>query len=251
MTHIRCIQGSPEWLQERCGRITASRIVDVMAVLKRGGESAARENYRMELLAERLIGRSASHFVTPEMQWGIDNELLARGAYEIYMEADEFTRAPEHRKPVSVDACGFFVHPAMEYAGASPDALVRSGDGDGLLEIKCPQTKTHLRWMLAGVVPPEHEPQMLFEMACAERKWCDFVSFDPRLAASLQLFTKRLKWDADRIADIELAVAAMDGEVDAILGKLCPPSNPKVTDAVLAGALLTDKDFEGLLPNHN
>jgi putative phage-type endonuclease len=231
MSHIPCIQGSPEWLQERCGRITASRIVDVLAVLKRGGESAARENYRMELIAEKLTGRSASHFVTTEMQWGVDNELLARGAYEV-------------ETGNSVDMCGFFVHPEMEFAGASPDGLV---DGGGLLEIKCPQTKTHLRWMLAGVVPPEHEPQMLFEMACTGRKWCDFASFDPRLPANLQLFIRRLEWDDSRIKDIEDAVVFMDAEVNAILNLLCPPSASTPVDSVLAGALLTDKDFEGLI----
>lgn len=250
MTHIPCVQGSPEWLHERCGRITASRIVDVLAVLKRGGESAARESYRMELLAERLTGRSAEHFVTREMEWGVQNELLARGAYEIWLEQDEGTRAPQYRKIVSVDTCGFFIHPAMEFAGASPDALVSSGDGDGLLEIKCPQTKTHLRWMLAGVVPPEHEPQMLFEMACSGRQWCDFASFDPRLPARLQLFTVRLPRDDDRIAEIELAVAAMNAEIDAILNRLLPPELPAAPaqeDVLLASTLITDEDFHRLM----
>jgi hypothetical protein len=247
MIYIPCVQGSPEWLQERCGRVTASRIVDVLAVLKRGGESTARESYRMELLAERLTGRSADHFVTREMERGVENELLARGAYEVFMDADEATRAPLHRKPVSVDACGFFIHPTMEFAGASPDALVRCGDGYGLLEIKCPQTKTHLRWMLAGVIPPEHEPQMMFEMACTGRAWCDFASFDPRLPSTLQLFVVRLKRDEERIAEIDREVAAMDAEIESILKRLCPPVPSTQPEAILAGTLLTDSDFAGLL----
>lgn len=232
MSYIPCVQGSPEWLQERCGRITASRIVDVLAVLKKGGESAARAAYRMELVAERLTGRSAQHFVSNEMLGGIENEVLARGAYEV--ETDN-----------SVDLVGFYTHPEMDFAGASPDGVI---GGEGCIEIKCPKTSTHIGWMLAGVIPPEHVPQMAFEMACTGRKWCDFVSFDPRLPVHLQLFIRRMERDDESITDIEAAVCQMDAEVDAILNRLTKPVLVTPPDPILTNTFLTDEDFAGLIP---
>jgi hypothetical protein len=214
MSHISCLQGSAEWLAARCGRITASRMPDVLATLKSGSEAAAREAYRMELVTEILTGQSAEHFTSKDMQWGTENEAFARAAYEIWLQEDGLNS-------VSVEPCGFFVHPVMEYAGASPDALVSSQEeGEGLLEIKCPKTSTHLRWMLAGVVPPEHRPQMQFAMACTGRSWCDFVSFDPRLPADLQLFVRRLWRDAKVITFLEEAVQRMYADVQATIEQL-------------------------------
>lgn len=236
MNYVPVVQGSAEWLQERSGRITASRIADVLATLKRGGESAAREAYRMELAVERLTGRATEHFVSRDMEWGTENEPLARGAYE--------TETGE-----SVDVTGFYLHPRMEFSGASPDGLVGA---DGLVEIKCPKTTTHLRWMLNGIVPLEHEPQILWQLACTGRQWCDFVSFDPRLPAHLQLFIRRMQRDNDRILEIELAVEHFHAEVEELLGRL--PHRAIVDSpapAVDPDLELTDEDFYRAFPSYN
>ena len=170
-------QGSSAWLAARQGRITASRIKDAMNYLKKGGESQKRADYRMDLIAERLTGLTTETFVTGAMQWGIDNEPFARAEYELLTDR-------------IVDAVGFIVHPRLDCSGASPDGLV--GD-DGGVEIKCPNTTTHLEWMLAGVVPEEHTAQMMWCMACSGRNWWDFVSFDPRIKEpGLQVFISRL-----------------------------------------------------------
>jgi putative phage-type endonuclease len=197
-------QQTAEWLEMRKGRVTASRVADVMAVLKKGGESAARRNYRNELITEMLTGRSAETFVSEAMMFGIEQEPYARAAYE--MKAD-----------VMVDPGGFAVHDEIDRFGASPDGLIGS---DGVLEIKCPTTAVHIGYLLAGVVPEDYQPQMLAEMACTGRKWCDFVSFDPRLPKHLQLFVRRFDRDEARIAEMEQMIALFLGDVDEILYRL-------------------------------
>lgn len=206
MRTIDCIQGSAEWLAARCGKITASRMADVLSVLKKGGEGADRRNYRIELIAERLSGRYEDHYVSPEMAWGSEFEEMARAAYEI-------------QTGTMADTAGFVLHPCFDFAGASPDALI--GD-DGGLEIKCPKTTTHIRWMMAGTVPEEHQPQMLWNMACCERAWWDFVSFDPRLPEGLKTFIVRLPRDEARIAEMECEVERFNEEVEAAIAALRP-----------------------------
>lgn len=200
MRVIQCEQGSAEWLQLRCGKITASRICDVMAMLKRGGEGAERRNYRVDLVAERLSGRTEDHYVSPEMAWGTEYETRARTEYE--MDAGEM-----------VETVGFILHPTIDYAGASPDGLIGS---DGGLEIKCPKTATHIRWMLANQVPVEHQAQMQWNMCCAGRAWWDFASYDPRLPDGLKLFVVRLGRDDGHIAEIEEAVINFNLEVEEV-----------------------------------
>lgn len=196
-------QGTPEWLQARAGKVTASRIADVMAKIK-SGEAAARKDYRAQIVAEILTGaQQEDGYINAEMQWGIDQEPLARSAYEMAKDA-------------LVDQVGFILHPRIERAGASPDGLT---DG-GLVEIKCPKTATHLQYLLAGEVPTKYQPQMLWQMACAERPWCDFVSYDPRLPSDMQLFVVRFNRDEKRITEMEAEVEAFLGEVDAMLAKL-------------------------------
>jgi hypothetical protein len=204
-------QQSAEWLQLRVGMVTGSRVADVMSFLSRksktgekGEESAARRNYRYEIAVECLTGLSGVHFITPAMQWGIDNEPLARAAYEM---ADD----------VETESIGFAIHDRIDRFGASPDALVGT---DGLLEIKCPQTMTHIDYLLSGAIPVEYEPQMLAEMACTGRQWVDFVSFDPRLPKRLQRFQKRFMRDDGRIAEMEQAVEKFLAEVDELLARL-------------------------------
>tara|TARA_R110000868_G_scaffold252395_2_gene509042 strand:+ start:370 stop:996 length:627 start_codon:yes stop_codon:yes gene_type:complete len=204
MNVINFPQGSEEWLASRAGKVTASRISDVMAKIK-SGESAAKRDYRAQIVAEILTGRpQESGFTNAEMQWGTETEPLARGAYEI-------------KEGALVEQVGLVIHPTIDRAGASPDGLV---DDDGLIEIKCPKTATHLQYLLDGVAPSKYQLQMLWQMACTGRAWCDFVSFDPRLPDDLQFFKVRFLRDDKRLAEIEAEVTAFLGEVDATIKQL-------------------------------
>lgn len=200
---LDCEQHTAEWLQLRCGKVTASRATDVLAEIKKG-EAAARRNYRAELVCETLTGIPTPKFVSKEMQWGIDQEPFARAAYEL-------------KKDVMVETPGFAVHDNIPRFGASPDGLV---DVDGLVEIKCPNTSTHIEYLLAGTVPQDYRPQMRSAMACTGRAWCDFVSFDPRLPSYLQLFVRRFYRDERKIADLEARICQFLAEVDAVLVEL-------------------------------
>lgn len=228
MPLIDCVQGSPEWLQWRCGMITGSRMDDVLSVLMRGGgETQKRFEYKVQLVAERLTRRAAEHYVSPEMEWGIANEPLARGAYEAL--TGQF-----------VETTGFWVHDELAYFGASPDALVGK---DGVLEIKCPKTSTHIKYLLAKEVPAEYEPQMAAELACTGRQWCDFVSFDPRLPEGLQLFIVRYERNQERMGEIADAAAQMEQEIQAMIERLGVKPKAETKPAPLEGGL-TDEDLE-------
>jgi putative phage-type endonuclease len=212
--YLECVQGTELWAKLRCGYITASRAGDVIAVIEKGKnkgqEKADRANYRMELICERLTGVPYPQYVSRDMQWGLDHEAEARAAYEIYSQ-------------VLVDTCGFVLHPSIPMFGASPDGLV--GD-DGLIQIKCPTTKTHLEWLQADTIPVEHVAQMLAEMSCTGRDWVDFVSYDPRLPAHLQLFGRRYKRDEKLIATLEAEVVHFNSELEAMLLALPPSPQP-------------------------
>ena len=197
------IQGSPEWFAARVGKITASRVVDVMARTKTGW-GASRANYAAELIAERLTGNSAPGFTNDAMRWGTDTEPYARLEYS-------------RRFDVSVYEIGFVDHPEVAMSGASPDGLVGS---DGLIEIKCPNTATHLDTLLSGNVPGKYLTQMQFQMACTGRSWNDFVSFDPRLPENMQLFVQRVPRDVGLILDLETEVSAFHDEIEAKLSDL-------------------------------
>ncbi len=204
MRFVDCEQNSAKWIWARTGRITASRICDLMATLKRGGEAASRRDYRAELIAERLTGKAENRYVSKEMRYGSEQEPFARTAYEIRTEN-------------IVDQVGFVFHPRLDFSGASPDGLIRE---DGGVELKCPKTTTHLAYMAAGIVPKEYEDQMLWNMACAEREWWDFVSFDPRLPEKLRLFIVRMPRNEERIAEIEREVTKLNHEMDTICEQL-------------------------------
>jgi putative phage-type endonuclease len=196
-------QGSAEWLASRSGKVTASRIADVMAKIKTG-KAASRRDYESQIVAEILTGKpQESGFTNDAMQWGTATEPAARTAYEAI-------------SGTLVDTVGLVLHPAIDRAAASPDGLA----GDGLLEIKCPKTATHLQYLLAGTVPTQYQPQMLWQMACTERAWCDFVSFDPRLPEDLQLLIVRFERDDKRIAEIETEVRLFLSDVDETIEKL-------------------------------
>lgn len=176
-------QGSPEWLKARLFHVTASRVAEVTGKIKNGSYSKDRLNYMEELQAEMATGYSAETYVTAEMQFGIDNEPLARSAYEAKNE-------------VFVDRVGFVLHPTITHCGASPDGMVGE---DGGVEIKVPKTVTHLRYRRLKVVPEEYKPQMYLNMSCTGRKWWDFFSFDPRCKGDMRIFQVRLYRDEKEI----------------------------------------------------
>ncbi len=183
-------QRSAEWFAHRTGRVTASRIADVMAQTKTGPGAAAK-NYAADLVAEHLTGERRDSFTNAAMQWGTEQEPAARAAYEFMHDA-------------TVVEVGFIDHPRIAFAGCSPDGLV----GDlGMVEIKCPNTATHIETLLGGAIKGEYLKQMQFQMACSGRDWCDFVSYDPRLPAEMQLFVTRVFRNDDIIAEIEAAVS--------------------------------------------
>lgn len=200
---MNIIQGSPEWFAQRLGKVTASRLADVMAKVKYG-EAASRATYRAELVAERLTGKAAEGFSNAAMKWGTECESLARAAYEA-----EFG--------LLVQEVPMIAHPQISMSGASPDGLVSI---DGLIEIKCPETKSHIDTILSGEAPTKYIPQMQWQMACTGRAWCDFVSFDPRMPADMQMFVRRVLRDDELIRAYELEVVSFLEEVDMTVLKL-------------------------------
>lgn len=196
-------QRSPEWFAARLGKVTASRVADVIAKTK-SGYSTSRANYLAELLAERLTGNPAVAFHNAAMNWGTEQEPEAVAAYE-------------WRTDAAVELVGFVSHPSIDMSGASPDGLV--GD-DGLLEVKCPLTANHIETLRGAAVPEKYLTQMYWQMACTGRAWCDFVSFDPRLPESMRLFVKRIPRDPARIAELEAEVSAFLAELDKTVGEL-------------------------------
>lgn len=214
-------QGSEAWRLARVGCVTASRIADIIARTKMG-YSASRANYAAELIVERLTGTPQDGgYLNAAMQWGIDHEADARAAYEFHADVD-------------VAPGGFVLHPRIPMAGASPDGLVGA---DGLVEIKCPLTATHLDTLEGRTVPNKYIVQMQWQMACADRHWCDFVSFDPRLPQHLRLFVARIHRDAGIVADLEREAIAFLAEIEGRLARLpkAPaPYNPVTDPAFIA-----------------
>ena len=196
-------QRSPEWFASRLGKVTASRVADVIAKTK-SGYSASRDNYMAQLICERLTGQQGESFTNAAMTWGTETEPLARSAFEAYAD-------------VMVEEVGFVPHPSIEMSGASPDGLVGLF---GMLEIKCPNTATHIDTLLSQTVPGKYITQMQWQMRCCERQWCEFVSFDPRLPQDLQLFVKRVEFDPEYVAMLEKEVIQFLAELDDKVNKL-------------------------------
>jgi putative phage-type endonuclease len=191
------IQGSDSWFAARLGKVTASKITDVLATVKTG-EAITRRNYRMQLVCERLTGRKAETYTNVHMERGNALEPLARASYEL-------------RKDVMVDEVGFVQHPTIEMSGASPDGLVNGGS----IEIKCPTPANHLETMLRGTAPSQYFAQMQWQMACLgdAYKYVDFVSYCPDVGEDLELFIVRVPRDDEYIAETEKAVIAFLNEV--------------------------------------
>jgi putative phage-type endonuclease len=195
-------QGTQEWLKARAGLVTASRVADVIAKTKTG-ESASRANYRAQLVAERLSGQPQESFINDAMRWGTETEPLARAAYEA-------------RTGSFVDQVGLVLHPSIEWSGASPDGLA----GDGLIEIKCPNTATHIDYLLNKEPPSKYRPQMAWQCACTGREWVDFISFDPRLPDKHQMLVVRYVPEKAYIQELEGEVTRFLDEVNELLVKL-------------------------------
>jgi putative phage-type endonuclease len=196
-------QGSDEWIAARCGKVGASRMGDLMARTK-SGWGASRANYAAELIAERLTGCPAERYKSPAMAWGTDHEAEARALYEFLHDCE-------------VRTVGLVTHPSIENALASPDGLVGH---DGLVEIKCPLTATHLQTLLGGGIDSRYLLQMAWQMACTGRAWCDFCSYDPRLPAEMQIHVTRVKRDDEIIENLEREVSAFLAEIDETVDKL-------------------------------
>lgn len=197
-------QRTEEWHQARLGRVTASKIADVMASGRGGKPSATRANYRAQLVVERLTGTPSEGFTSAAMQHGTETEPQARATYTLTTFR-------------SVEEVGFVPHPLIEMAGASPDGLI--GD-DGLIEIKCPNSATHIATLRGASIDDKYMKQMQFQMACTGRTWCDFVSFDPRLPDEMQMHIRRVDADPEMIHEIETAVRSFLAEVDEELADL-------------------------------
>ena len=195
-------QRTPEWFQKRLGKVTASRIADLMAKTKTG-TGASRANYMAQLVTERLTGTPTEGFQSPAMAWGTEQEAAARAAYSA-------------RMGVLVDEVDFVDHPTLQ-AGASPDGLVGE---DGLIEIKCPNTATMLEWLEDRTIPAKYRLQMQWQMAVTGRDWCDFVAYDPRLPEHLQLLVIREPRNTDLVVEITREVTRVLAEVESKVAKL-------------------------------
>lgn len=199
-------QGTDEWKQQRCGKATASRIADIIAKGRSGAVSASRKNYAAQLVCERLTETVEETYTSKEMAWGTEKEPEARAAYAfLYADGQEVTKA------------GFVDHPTIAMAGASPDGFVGE---DGLIEIKCPNSATHIDTLLNGTIKGEYITQMQWQMACTGRQYCDFVSYDPRLSDHLKIYVKRIPRDPKFIIELETEVSAFLREVSATVAAL-------------------------------
>ena len=194
-------QRSEEWFQARLGKVTASRVADVLAKIK-SGESASRRNYKIQLVSERLTGEKQETYINQAMQDGIDREQFARDRY-----VQQFGE---------VEEVGFVKHPTLE-AGASPDGMV--GD-DGIIEIKCPMGSTHTETLMTQDIPSKYIPQVQFQLLVTGRKWCDFVSYNPMFPEHLQVFVKRIEADPVYQKELEVEVKQFLKEVDDVISKL-------------------------------
>lgn len=194
------IQGSEEWYQLRLGRVTASNFSKALA----GGTGATRKDYMLDLIVELDRNEAAERIVTQAMQWGTDTEAEAREYYE-------------QLNGVAVDQVGFVERD--EFVGASPDGLI--GD-KGMIEIKCPNSRTQVKYKRAGKLPSTYKAQVQGLLWVCEREWIEFVSFDPRLT-QYKYFRKRIYRDEDYIKELHTKIVMFVTEMQSIIAKdACP-----------------------------
>ena len=204
-------QRTEEWFSARLGKVTASRVADIVAKTK-SGYSTSRDNYMAELICERLTGTKGESYQNAAMVWGTEQEPHARAVYEA-------------AQGVLVEETGFVLHTDITDAGASPDGLV--GD-DGLVEIKCPNTATHMEFLASGKIPDKYITQMMWQMACTKRSWCDYVSYDPRLPPRMSSKVIRVLADPVLIGNLEAEVRSFISEMKqkiVALNNLYPETN--------------------------
>ena len=202
-------QRTEEWFQQRLGKVTASRISDVIAKTKTG-VSTSRQNYLIQLVSERLTGKKGDSYVNQAMLDGIEREDAARKLYEI-------------ERNISVSEVGFFEHPVLSMSGASPDGAVHAqieGKYAGIIEIKCPIETTHTNTLMSKSVPSKYIPQMQWQLACTGASWVDFVSYNPNFPPELQLFISRVDRDQSYISELEVEVEKFLEEVEQTIIKL-------------------------------
>lgn len=195
---------SGSWLNARVGNLTGSNMWRAMSFLKNGKESEERKKYKIELLAERLTGDAVPHYVNDFMRWGSEQEPHAKAAYEA--ATDRMIRD-----------CRYIPHPEIEFFGGTPDGLL---EADSIIEFKCPQTTTMLKWKLAGGVPEDHQAQILAYLACTRREHAVFAAFDPRLPERQRLHIVEWTPDPAEIAAVEGAARQFLAEVDAMFQQL-------------------------------
>lgn len=204
MKIVDCAQGSAEWHAARCGKVTASRVADIVRKIKSGGVSASRQTYLGEIVAEKLSGRVTEGFKSKAMEFGNETEDQARSHYEFMRNVD-------------IVRVGLVIHPTIDEAAASPDGLV----GDyGIVEFKCPNSATHIATLQGAAVDPDYVKQMQWQMACTGRQWCDYVSFDPRMPSDMQSHITRVPRDGAMIVDLERAVREFLSDAQATIAAL-------------------------------
>ena len=189
-------QGTPEWHELRRGKVTASRVADILAKTKTG-PSASRQNYLIELALQRTTKTIEPSYTNAAMEWGTMTEPQARVAYEV--NTHNF-----------VDQVAFIDHPTIKGFGCSPDGIV----GEGLIEIKCPNSATHWEYFKAKEPPKKYFIQMQAQMAVTGAKWCDFVSFDPRMPERSQLLIVNVPRDPEFILYMEAEIKQFLNEVE-------------------------------------
>ncbi|MFU8928327.1 lambda exonuclease family protein [Acinetobacter puyangensis] len=195
------LQRNDGWFASRVGKMTASQIKDIDAKPQKG---KAYNAVTLKILTERLTGVAAETPTTQQMQWGIDNEVHAIGEYEILTE--QFVRG-----------CELIDHHAIAMSGASPDGLVGE---DGQIEVKCPNTTTHINTLLTREIPNEYVPQITWQLACTRRKWCDFISYDPRMPIGLQIIVIRVFAKDLDISGYEQKVILFNRQVDQAISDI-------------------------------
>lgn len=203
MKIVDCEQGSPKWHAARCGSLGASSIADMTARTK-SGWSASRANLAARLVCERLTGAPQESYTNAAMAWGTETEPQARAMYEFMSD-------------IVVEQVGLVLHPHIAKSHASPDGVIGEA---GLLEIKCPNSATHIETLLSEDIDGRYIKQMQWQMAVCERSFCDFVSFDPRLPGEMQILIKRVHRDDAMIAELEKEARAFLAEVDQTISKL-------------------------------
>lgn len=187
-------QGTPEWLAERAGRVTASKVSDVMMAKTTAGY----QNYLAQLICERMTGQPVETFKSGAMEHGNETEPQARAFYELESGNE-------------VSECGFIPHPSLEWSGASPDGLIGA---DGLVEIKCPQPAKHIKNLMGGSIDKGYALQMQWQMACTGREWCDFVSFNPSFPDHLKLHIQKVERNAETVEELTAAVTSFLADVE-------------------------------------